>query len=135
MKNFMKEYYYGNGVKKGEGKSYDSVGKDGKWIWWYDNGNKKCEGCYEFDKKDGLWTYYNEDGSKKETIEYHEGEEYICSRCKNKKGEITKEYCPSNPLSSKYKEEPVYEHYGDYFTCQRLKCRDFSKENNIKTED
>ena len=133
--NHIKEYYYKNGVRKGKGNFLDNHGKFGEWTWWYDNGNKKSEGSYDFEKKDGLWTYYNEDGSKKETIEYRNGEEYICSMCKNKRGEITKEYCSSNPLSSEYKEEPGYEHYGDYFICQEWKCRDFSKENNIKIED
>ena len=133
--DFIKEYYYENGVRKGKGELFDDYGKLGEWTWWYDNGNIKSKGRYDWDKKDGLWIYYNEDGSKKETIEYRNGKEYICSKSKNNKGEITKEYCPSNPLSSEYKEEPLYEHYGDYFISQGWKCRDFSKENNIKVED
>jgi len=55
-----------------------------------------------------------------------------CLICNNKKGKITKEYCHSNPLSSEYKEEPLYEHDGGYFLSQGWNCRNFSKENNIK---
>jgi len=58
-----------------------------------------------------------------------------CSRCNNNKGEITKEYCLSNPLHQEHKEEPLYEHDGHYFLSQMWNCRDFSKENNIKIED
>ena len=122
-----------------EGKNYYTDNNNqpysGPYIELHKNGNKSEEGSIENGEKDGKWTYYNEDGSKKETIEYRNGNEYICSKCKNNKGEITKEYCPSNPLSSEYKEEPLYEHYGDYFISQGWKCRDFSKENNIKVED
>ena len=60
--------------------------------------------------------------------------DYICSSCKYKKGEITKEYCLSNPLHPEHKEEPVWEHYGDYFISQGWNCRDFAKENNIRIE-
>ena len=125
--------WYENGVKKGEGEFIgEKIKKIGKWTWWYDNGNKKSEGDYDIKEeegsvKDGLWNYYNEDGSKKETIEYHNGQEYICSSCKNKKSKITKEYCLSNPLNPKYREEPLYEHYGDWNINQMWNCRDFKK--------
>ena len=55
-----------------------------------------------------------------------------CSICENKKGEITKEYCLSNPLSPEYKEEPMWEHYGDWEITQMVRCREFRKENHIE---
>ena len=51
----------------------------------------------------------------------------LCSDCKNKKGEVTKEYCLSNPLNPEYEEEPLYEHYGDWNINQMWNCRDFKK--------
>ena len=58
-----------------------------------------------------------------------------CSICENKKGEITKEYCLSNPLSPEYKEEPVWEHDGGWEITQMVHCRDFSKENLINNSN
>ena len=58
-----------------------------------------------------------------------------CSICKNNKGEITKEYCLSNPLHPDHEEEPLYEHYGHWNISQWRNCKDFSKENNIIIED
>ena len=122
---------YENGQKEIE-IPYKDGKINGKQKEWWKNGNKKSEGVYDIKEeegsvKDGLWTYYNEDGSKKETIEYHNGQEYICSSCKNKKSKITKEYCLSNPLNPKYEEEPLYEHYGDWNINQMWNCRDFKK--------
>ena len=129
--------WYENGVKKGEGDFIgDEIKKLGKWTWWYDNGNKKSEGRYDLEAKkgsvkEGLWIYYNEDGSKKETIEYNYGQEYICSECDNKKGEITKNYCTSNPLSQNYNEEPEWEDDGGWEISKMHGCRDFCKANHI----
>ena len=58
-----------------------------------------------------------------------------CSICENKKGDITKEYCLSNPLSPEYKEEPVWEHDGGWEITQMVHCRDFSKENLINNSN
>jgi len=55
----------------------------------------------------------------------------ICSICENKKGEITKEYCPSNPLSPLHKEEPAYEHDGHWHLSQKSDCIKFSIKNLI----
>lgn len=133
--------WYENGVKKGEGTFIgDEMRKLGKWTWWYDNGNKKSEGHYDIKEKDGsvkdgLWTYYNEDGSIKETIEYNNGQEYICSECDNKKGEITKEYCLSNPLNPKYDGEPDWEDDGGWYHSKMWNCRNFCKENQIENSN
>ena len=42
------------------GKNYRS----GKWIWWYDNGNKESEGLYKNKKSHGKWVHFYEDGTK-----------------------------------------------------------------------
>ena len=122
-----------------EGKNYYTDNNNqpysGPYIEFHKNGNKSEEGSIENGEKDGKWTYYNEDGSKKETIEYRNGQEYICSECDNKKGEITKEYCLSNPLNPKYEEEPDWEHDGGWNLSQMWKCRDFCKENHIENSN
>lgn len=34
--------------------------KEGSWVEWYINGQKKNEGIYRNGKKDGLWTFWGE---------------------------------------------------------------------------
>ena len=127
--------WYENGIKKGEGDFIgDEIEKLGQWTWWYNNGSKESEGHYDIKEKEGsvkngLWTYYNEDGSKKQTIEYDNGQEYICSYCDNKKGKITKTYCTSNPLSDNYNEEPDWEDDGGWEISKGQSCREFCKAN------
>ncbi len=58
-----------------------------------------------------------------------------CSICNNKKGKITIDYCPSNPLSSEYKDEPAWEHDGGWEISQMVKCRDFCKKNLIQNDN
>ena len=58
-------------------------------------------------------------------------ETLLCSDCKDKKGNITKKYCLSNPLNAEYEEEPDWEHYGGWHISQAQNCREFCKENNI----
>lgn len=36
--------------------------KNGKWTYYFDNGNLKSEGLYVDDKKKDKWKYYNENG-------------------------------------------------------------------------
>jgi|GEM_PF-4745334 hypothetical protein len=55
----------------------------------------------------------------------------LCSDCKNKKGEVTKEYCLSNPLNPNNEEEPDWEHDGGWHISQGQNCREFCKENDI----
>jgi len=38
--------------------------KEGKWIGWYENGQKKEEGTYKDGKEDGLWTGWYNNGQK-----------------------------------------------------------------------
>ena len=55
----------------------------------------------------------------------------ICRNCKNKKGEITKEYCTSNPLSHDYNEETEWEHDGGWEISKMYYCREFCKANRL----
>ena len=42
------------------GKNYRS----GKWIWWYNNGNKSKLVTFKDGKIDGIWTTWKYDGEK-----------------------------------------------------------------------
>jgi len=48
-------------------------GKQGHWVRYWDNGNKKDEGFYINSKKDGLWIEWKEDGFKFAEIFYENG--------------------------------------------------------------
>ncbi|HOT88789.1 MAG TPA: hypothetical protein PL028_04550, partial [Bacteroidales bacterium] len=48
--------------KKSEGTFKDSL-KDGKWTYWYENGNKLSEGEYILNNKTGHWTYWYSNGN------------------------------------------------------------------------
>ena len=51
--------------------TYKEDGKeDGLYTGWYENGQKRLEGTYKDGEKDGKWIYYNEDGTVKEVEEY-----------------------------------------------------------------
>ena len=68
---------YWDGKKSGEGTLKDGE-KDGKWTWWYENGQKKREGTYKSDDgfrpfKDGLWTEWHENGQKRRETTYKDG--------------------------------------------------------------
>lgn len=44
--------------------------KQGKWIYYYENGEMESEGQYKDDQKKGVWKYYNEKGELLKTEEY-----------------------------------------------------------------
>ena len=48
-------------------------GKQGHWVRYWDNGNKKDEGFYINSKKDGLWIEWMQDGIKFAEIFYENG--------------------------------------------------------------
>lgn len=51
----------------GRGKGTYTNGKvEGKWTYWYANGNKKTEGEFKNDRKEGLWKEWYEDGGSAE---------------------------------------------------------------------
>jgi len=75
--------YYHNG-KEFNGKSYakhenGKIGmkgsfedgrKEGLWIWWYSDGQKKRETTYKNNKKEGLTIYWHRNGVKSKEITY-----------------------------------------------------------------
>jgi len=96
-KEVIKEVgYYPNGQKKYVGFFKDGK-KDGKWIFWFENGNKWSEGYlnkgirtgdakvyhengklfftgkYVNGKKDGKWTFYDDNGKKVNEIIFKNG--------------------------------------------------------------
>ncbi len=38
--------------------------RDGKWTWWYPNGQKESEGLYVAGAKNGVWTWWHPNGQK-----------------------------------------------------------------------
>lgn len=46
--------------------------KEGVWIWWYSDGQKKRETTFESNKKEGLTTYWYINGVKSKEIMYKE---------------------------------------------------------------
>ncbi len=48
--------------------------KEGKWISWYPNGQKKSVVTYKDEKLDGLFTIWYENGQKKVKRTYKDGE-------------------------------------------------------------
>ena len=88
--------YYESGQKKYIG-HFKNGKKDGKWVFWFENGNKWSEGYfieglrtskafvyhengnifykgeYLAGKKDGNWTFYNIDGEKVNVVTFDNG--------------------------------------------------------------
>ena len=50
--------------------NYKNGEKDGIWISWYENGQKRSEGTYETEIKHGLWTEWYENGQKRSEKTY-----------------------------------------------------------------
>ena len=65
--------WYDNGQKRSESFwEYDK--KIGKWLSWYSNGQLESQGSYVDDKKDGRWVSYNKTGEKVTELVYAAGE-------------------------------------------------------------
>ena len=58
---------------------------DGKWTWWYENGQKKEESTYKDGEIDGKWTHWYENGQKKEERTWKDWE-LIDSKCWDEDG-------------------------------------------------
>ena len=80
--NYWKEFlfptelhteYHKNGQKRIEGRTYKNGSKVGKWIEWYESGNKKTEDIYKNGSKDGKCTDWYENGNKIQEINYKNG--------------------------------------------------------------
>ena len=50
--------------------TYKNHHEDGKWTFYYENGQIREEGNYTGGKQAGKWTYYNKDASIKEVKEF-----------------------------------------------------------------
>jgi antitoxin component YwqK of YwqJK toxin-antitoxin module len=44
--------------------------EDGKYTWWYENGQKSCEGNYKNGKEDGKWTDWYDNGQKSREVRF-----------------------------------------------------------------
>jgi len=56
--NGIKTYYYESGEKMSEGiMNYGRL--EGKWTYWYENGQIQTVGNYIKDKEDSIWIYYS----------------------------------------------------------------------------
>lgn len=67
-----KTYKYPSGKKQAKGKMIDSE-MDGKWTYWYENGNVSTIQYYENGIEDSTWTWWNEDGSINKIGNYKNG--------------------------------------------------------------
>lgn len=54
--------------------TYDTIGKNGKFIHFYENGIVFKEGFYKNSLFDSIWTYYSEDGNLIKVEKYSNGE-------------------------------------------------------------
>ncbi len=62
-------YFFENGQKKSEGAFKDNKA-EGRWKYWYENGAKDGEGIYHADKREDKWIFLHENGTKKSEGEY-----------------------------------------------------------------
>jgi len=87
-------FYYENGNLRVEGEFNESGKKDGKWVYfyedgkkwsegyfyeglnhkkrttWHENGVKHYEGTYDKGERVGIWKFYNEQGALTKEIDY-----------------------------------------------------------------
>lgn len=110
-------------------------GENGTKTEYYENGQKKIEGNYNFGKKDGLWTEYYENGSIKKTTWLSKGRSFG--------EEVYYEnvnYGKSNLDKGKMKSESIYVSYAkgfeyiEYFENEKIKIRGRYNENGLKDE-
>ena len=65
--------FYQDGQKKLE-EHYNNGKKEGLWTSWKTDGTKEFQLHFKDGKKDGLWTQWDEDGNISETRTYKNGE-------------------------------------------------------------
>ena len=68
--------YFGKGNMESKNVFIGTVtteGKNGNWIRWWNNGEKKSEGHYLNSVKEGFWTEWTETGDKYSEILYKNG--------------------------------------------------------------
>ena len=54
--------------------SYKNGKQDGKWTYWWENGQKGAEETYKDGKEEGLWTQWYENGQKRGEATFKDGE-------------------------------------------------------------
>jgi antitoxin component YwqK of YwqJK toxin-antitoxin module len=82
--------YYPDGVKRIEG-SYLQGMREGKWTYWFSNGNKWSEAYYKADIRDGKSTVWHENGSKYFEGNYRVGERTGRWRFWDEEGKLVKD--------------------------------------------
>ena len=65
--------FYENGLKEFS-ESYNNNQKNGKSIFWDEDGTKIVEGRYKMGMMDGFWTYYYKNGKKKGEGSFNNGD-------------------------------------------------------------
>ena len=60
-------YYYENGQKRQEGK-VKNVKEEGMWRYWYENGQKMKKGKYKDGQQVGTWVYWSDKGEKSNIV-------------------------------------------------------------------
>lgn len=92
-------FYYETGQKRVEG-HYDAGGKkDGKWTYWYENGNKWSEGYFTEGLDDKKRTTWHENGKLHFSGELDMGKRIGVWKFYDENGKLTKEldYDKENP--------------------------------------
>jgi antitoxin component YwqK of YwqJK toxin-antitoxin module len=92
-------FYYESGQKRVEG-HYNADGKkDGRWVYWYENGNKWSEGYFSEGLDDRKRTTWHENGQLHFTGKLDKGERIGVWRFYDENGKMTKEldYDKENP--------------------------------------
>ncbi|QGJ71620.1 Hypothetical protein PBC10988_33270 [Planctomycetales bacterium 10988] len=56
-------YFYKNGQREREGSFLQGV-EEGEWVYWYPNGQRKQAGQFETGLRQGNWTFWYENGQK-----------------------------------------------------------------------
>ncbi|MGM0665726.1 MAG: toxin-antitoxin system YwqK family antitoxin [Bacteroidota bacterium] len=67
------EIYNDQGIKVSEGIVTEDGRRHGKWKNFYENGEVKEEGEYDYNRRTGAWTFYNRGGSIVQTGTYRNG--------------------------------------------------------------
>ncbi|MDT8400492.1 MAG: hypothetical protein RQ743_02265 [Bacteroidales bacterium] len=65
--------YNDQGIKVSEGIVTEDGRRNGVWKNYYENGNIKEEGEYDYNRRTGFWNFYNRDGSIIQTGSYRNG--------------------------------------------------------------
>lgn len=66
-------YYYENGNLWSEGSFVNGI-DDGYRVTYYENGHKRYEGNFKMGNRIGIWKFYNENGENLKEEDYGEGE-------------------------------------------------------------